>query len=88
MSTRRRRSVKKTSNYSQEEEEDTKFVLGDEVFVALRQGRTKCGIVAKVQNKKPTRYLVNLYPYPTQDGRYYEEHQLTKVTKLQVFNSN
>ena len=84
MSTRRRRSVKKTSNYS-EEEEDTKFVLGDEVFVALHQGRTKCGIVAKVQNKKPPRYLVNLYPYPTQDGRYYEEHQLTKVTWLHFF---
>ena len=83
---KKRRSHRKTSNYSEEEDfaSNTKFVLGDEVFVALRD-RTKCGIITKVQNKKPPRYLVNLYPYPTADGRYYEEHQLTKVTKLQVF---
>ena len=84
MSERRRRSQRKTGVFNYSEEENfaqitNKFVLGDKVFVASRD-QNSCGIISEVLNEKPPRYLVNLYPYPTADRRWYGEHQLTKVT--------
>ena len=83
MTDRSRRSQIKSSEYNYPEEdevsENSKFILGDEVFATLGE-RVKCGIIAEVQNEQPPRYLVNKYPYPGTDRRYYDENQLKKVT--------
>ena len=52
-----------------------KFNLDDDVFA----GGAKCGRIAGILREQPLRYLVNLYPFPEADKRYYDEDQLTKV---------
>ena len=52
-----------------------KFKLDDDVFA----GGAKCGKIAGILREQPLRYLVNLYPFPEADKRYYDEDQLTKV---------